>query len=91
MSGSFSDDAEAGVFTLRVGAFAVRGDYRWAGDVLTIVHVVADDALRGSGAAGRLMRHIVDTARAGRMRIKAECPYAASWLDRHPEHRDLLA
>ena len=65
-------------------------DYRRAPGRLIIDHVEAPQALRGSGAAGRLMEGIVAEARREGLRIAPLCGYAAAWLKRHPEHRDLL-
>jgi predicted GNAT family acetyltransferase len=47
--------------------------------------------LRGPGTADRLMRAVAEAARADGVRIVPLCGYAAAWLRRHAEHRDLLA
>lgn len=66
-------------------------DYRLSGDRIFIDHVEAPDALRGSGAAGRLMEGVAAAARAAGEKINPACDYAAAWLKRHPEHGDLMA
>jgi predicted GNAT family acetyltransferase len=65
-------------------------DYRRAGDVLYIDHVEAPVALRGSGAAGRLMAAVAAEARARSLRIVPICGYAAAWLRRSKEYGDLV-
>ena len=60
------------------------------GPVMEIPHVVAPDALRGTGAAGRLMEGIVAHARAEGFKIVPTCPYAAAWFKRHPADSDLV-
>lgn len=65
--------------------------YRRNGDVFTIPHVEAAMALRGKGAAGRLMDGIAAIARTQHYKIKPTCPYAVAWFKRHPEQSDLLA
>lgn len=87
---SFFDDADACAYRLQVGSFAAAAEYRRAAGVLTVLHVVADEQLRGSGAAGRLMQQVADTARAQGVKIEVECPFAASWFERRPNQRDLL-
>lgn len=57
---------------------------------ISIPHVEAPPALQGTGAAGRLMEGIVQHARDERTKILPLCPYAAAWLQRHPEHRDIV-
>lgn len=66
-------------------------DYRLSGDRLYIDHVEAPPALRGTGAAGRLMAALAADARARGLRITPICGYAAAWLRRSHEFRDLLA
>lgn len=64
--------------------------YRRQGDVLYIPHVEAAPALRGTGAAGRLMQGVMEFARAERVRVVPICGYASSWLRRHREFQDLM-
>ena len=69
----------------------VFADYAVQGDTRVILHVEADPALRGSGAAGRFMQALADHARAERLKLVPRCSYAAVWLKRHPEYDDLAA
>jgi len=66
-------------------------DYRLAGEILYIDHVETPVALRGAGAAGRLMAALSAEARRRSLRIVPVCSYAAAWLDRSDEFRDLVA
>ena len=65
-------------------------DYRLSGERLYIDHVESPPALRGTGAAGRLMAALAADARARGLRITPICGYAAAWLRRSHEFRDLL-
>ena len=65
-------------------------DYRLEGNLLILPHVEADPALRGRGAAGRLMDGVLDLAKAKGWKVRPICSYAAAYLQRHPEHRNLL-
>ena len=56
-----------------------------------IVHVEADPALRGTGAAGRLMTAIVALAREKKLQIVPRCAYAVAWFKRYPDAADVLA
>lgn len=83
MSETFRDDEADGRFVLDVAgrqAFAIYR--RQGGDRLVIDHVEAEPALRGTGAAGRLMEKIVTVADAEKREIVPRCSYAASWLRR---------
>ncbi len=57
---------------------------------VVIPHVEAPIALRGTGAAGRLMEAIVAHARASEIKIMPTCPYAVAWFKRHPAAGDVL-
>jgi predicted GNAT family acetyltransferase len=65
-------------------------DYRLSGERLYIDHVESPPALRGTGAAGRLMAALAADARARGLKITPICGYAAAWLRRSHEFRDLL-
>ena len=47
-------------------------------------------ALRGTGAAGRLMAALSANARARSLRLTPICGYAAAWLRRSKEFGDLV-
>jgi uncharacterized protein len=66
-------------------------NYRIAGGTLVITHVEADPALRGKGAAGRLMDGMLKEVRALGMKVRPVCGYAVVYMQRHPETHDLLA
>jgi predicted GNAT family acetyltransferase len=65
-------------------------DYRMVGDILILPHVETDPALRGQGAAGRLMAGILKVARERGWKVRPICGYAVAYIQRHPEYRDLL-
>ena len=65
-------------------------DYRLQGGRLYIDHVESPAALRGTGAAGRLMTALAQDARDHGLTITPICSYAAAWLKRSPEYRDLV-
>ena len=65
-------------------------DYRRTGDRLYIDHVESPPALRGTGAAGRLMAALSADARAKNLRVTPICSYAAAWLRRSEEFGDLV-
>jgi predicted GNAT family acetyltransferase len=68
----------------------VYADYRKQGERLYIDYVFSPVPLRGSGASGRLMAAVAQKARDENLRITPICGYAAAWLRRSHEYRDLL-
>lgn len=77
-------------FELNLDGHIAFADYRREEAVLHIPHVEAPPALRGTGAAGDLMRGIMEFARANQLKIHPICGYAATWMKKHPEFHDLI-
>jgi len=66
-------------------------DYRLAGERMYIDYVFSPVPLRGTGASGRLMAAVAADARAKGLKVTPICGYAAAWLRRSSEFRDLVA
>ncbi|MBA4792100.1 GNAT family N-acetyltransferase [Phenylobacterium sp.] len=66
-------------------------DYREKDGRLYIDHVESPPALRGTGAAGRLMKALAQDAKDRDLKITPICGYAAAWLRRSPEYRELVS
>lgn len=66
-------------------------DYRRDADRLYVDYVFSPPELRGTGASGRLMAALAADARDKDLKITPICGYAAAWLRRSAEFRDLVA
>ena len=86
-----SDNREQSRYELDVDGQIAYANYRRQGSTLVIPYVYAPPALRGTGASGRLLEGVMEIARGDGLKVVPLCGYAASWLRRHKEHRDLLA
>lgn len=84
------DNQSANQYELDIDGETVFARYRRQDGVLTIQWVEAPPALRGKGAAGRLMKLVAAEAKAQRWRVVPVCGYAAAWLRRSPEYRELV-
>lgn len=51
------------------------------------VSTVTEEAYRGQGLAGKVVKHTVDNALDEGYRIVAICPYVKSWLDKQDDPR----
>lgn len=94
--GQFRDNADQSRFeqTFADGAGVERlvfADYADDGSARAILHVEADPALRGGGAAGQFMQALVDHARDRGLRLIPLCGYAVAWFRRHPDQTDVVA
>ncbi|NBO18916.1 MAG: N-acetyltransferase [Proteobacteria bacterium] len=70
-------------FEIDISGHTVFATYRLEGKTLFIDHVEAPPALRGTGAAGALMKDILTRANGDGLTITPICGYAASWLRRN--------
>jgi hypothetical protein len=86
-----SDNAARRRFELEEQGALAFADYRREPDRLVIPYVEAAPALRGTGAAGRLMEGVLAVARQEGRKVLPLCAYAAAYIRRHKEHHDLLA
>ncbi|OYX47260.1 MAG: N-acetyltransferase [Alphaproteobacteria bacterium 32-64-14] len=84
------DNTDAGQYELDIDGETVFARYRREDGVLTIRWVESPPSLRGTGAAGRLMKLLAAEAREKNWRVIPVCGYAAAWLRRSPDYRDLV-
>lgn len=85
-----TDNKAQSRFELTRDGHVAYADYHLQGEVLNIDYVFAPPELRGSGAAGELMKGIVASARTRGQKIHPICGYAVAWLKRSSESHDLL-
>jgi uncharacterized protein len=88
---TLADVPEAERYELHVGSeLAGYLEYRGRGDVRALVHTEIDPAFEGRGLGGRLVRFVLDDARAKGRTIVPICPFVHSFLAEHNEYLDLM-
>lgn len=65
-------------------------EYQLRDGVMSIDHTEVPPAVGGRGIAGDLVRTAFDTARREGWRVAPNCSYAAAWVERHAEYRELV-
>jgi predicted GNAT family acetyltransferase len=85
------DNANRSRFELEEAGLVAFANYQRRGSVLVIPHVEAPPALRGTGAAGRLMAGVLALVRERGEKIVPTCSYAAAYMRQHKDQQDLLA
>ena len=58
---------------------------------IVFTHTVVPPEIEGHGVGSKLVRGALDQVRDRGLKVVAQCPFVAAWIDRHPEYRDLLA
>jgi len=66
-------------------------DYRLHGDVIRLIHTEVPERFGGQGHAATLARSALDDARSRGLTVRPDCPYVASYIEKHPEYADLVA
>ena len=84
------DNPAAGRFELWEPGGVAFARYRREPGRWVISYVEAPPELRGTGAAGRLMEGVLSRARNEGVSILPLCSYAAAYMRRHAQHRDLM-
>lgn len=85
-------DREARRFTITSPSGTAVLAYAPAGPgVLELYSTYVPPGDRGNGVAARLVEAALAYARLEGLRIIPSCWYVAGWIERHPEHADLLS
>lgn len=58
--------------------------------LLIIDHTGVDESLRGQGVAQKLVKAVVDKARAENLKVIPLCPFAKLQFERNEQYRDVL-
>jgi uncharacterized protein len=80
-----TDNSEESRFELTVEGQLAELIYRRRGSRLVLIHTEVPEALEGHGLGGLLVSAALERARAEQLTVVPVCPFARSWLERHPE------
>jgi uncharacterized protein len=58
--------------------------------IMVFTHTIVPEELEGRGIASGIVKHALDHARESGIAIVPDCPYVASWIERHPDYADLV-
>jgi predicted GNAT family acetyltransferase len=83
-----TDNPAESRFEIRIGGELAELTYRRRADRLILVHTGVPGDLAGHGLAGVLTRAAVAKAAAEGLTIVPLCPFARSFLERHPDAAD---
>jgi uncharacterized protein len=79
-------------YELEVDGHVAFVSYARSEERLKLVHTEVPRALAGRGVGSRLARLVLEEARRRRgVRVVPECPFMASFIERHQEFADLIA
>jgi predicted GNAT family acetyltransferase len=91
-SPTVADNPKASRYEVSVaGKIAGFTEYVDTGEILVFPHTVVFEEFEGQGLAAILVTGALDDVRAKGRLIRADCPYIAAFLARHPDYQDLVA
>jgi len=80
-----TDNQAESRFELRVDGRLAELLYRRNGNRLVLIHTEVPVELEGRGLGGTLVTAALDRAAREGMTVVPLCPFARSWLERHPD------
>jgi predicted GNAT family acetyltransferase len=80
-----TDNSDDSQFEARANGAVAELIYRRRADRLVLVHTEVPDELNGRGVGGRLVQAAVARAASEGLIVVPLCPFARSWLERHPD------
>jgi uncharacterized protein len=79
------DNQDESRFEVRLNDTLAELVYRRRADRLVLLHTGVPEALGGHGIGGLLVRAAADRAAREGLTIVPLCPFARSWLEKHPD------
>ena len=83
-----TDNRDASRLEINLDGELAELTYRTRAGRLVLIHTEVPDALGGRGLGGQLVQAAIDKAVRDGMTIVPLCPFARSWLQRHPDAAD---
>jgi uncharacterized protein len=80
-----TDNQERSRFELSADGHLAELVYRRHGDRLVLIHTEVPEELGGRGIGGKLVTAAIDEAAAEGLTVVPLCPFARSWMERHPD------
>lgn len=63
--------------------------YQKQGDYLVYDHTIVPDAIGGRGIGSALVEHALDYAQDEQKKVIPQCPFVASYIEKHPKYKEL--
>ncbi len=84
------DNTALSRFELAADGAVAFANYRRSGHNIIITHTETPAALRGRGIASRLVEGALALIRKDGHKVVAGCSFVVDYLQKHPEHADLV-
>lgn len=65
-------------------------EYQIDGKQINLIHTEVPHELGGQGVGGKIAKVALDFARDNGLKVVSECPFVASYIERHQEYHDIV-
>lgn len=65
-------------------------EYRWLKGSMVLMHTLVPAAERGKGIGAKLVKYVLDYARAQHLKVIVYCPFVAKYVKEHPGYVSLI-
>jgi uncharacterized protein len=72
------------------GELAGFAQYIRRDGLIVFTHTEVNPEFEGHGVGGTLAQVALDDSSAHELRVRAQCPFIAAWIERHPAYKRLL-
>ena len=62
---------------------------RLPGGGIACTHTIVPQPLEGRGLGSKLVKHALDYAAARQLKVRPDCSFVKTYIDRHPEYQRL--
>lgn len=90
MTDTVRDNPARHRFELGADGEVAFANYHRDGSVLIVNRTEVPPHLRGQGIGARLVKGVLDIARAEKLTVVPRCSYVSAFIRRHPDYADLL-
>jgi uncharacterized protein len=89
MPDTITDNEARHRFELEVEGKTAFVTYRKSPGAIALLHTEVPPELGGKGVGSRLARGVLDLVRASGIKAEVRCDFLQSYIEKHPEYRDL--
>jgi predicted GNAT family acetyltransferase len=86
-----TQNAAASRFEMQSGEDTAVLTYEMQDGIIVLTDTLVPQALEGKGIGSALAKTGLEYARKNGLRVIAQCPFVASYIQRHPEYQDLIS
>lgn len=77
-------------FEINDGSQRAVLEYSISHGAMALVHTGVPKEMEGKGAGGALVKAALEYAKAQGLKVKPQCPFVRTWMERHPEYARLV-